>query len=160
AAAKEQLKIWAERNQVDIISQSGNDPSAVIYDAVTAAQARQIDIVLADTAGRLPTQTHLMDEIRKIKRVIDKAQTNAPHEILLVLDASTGQNAINQVKAFHQALNLTGLVLTKLDGSARGGVLLAIAQECPVPIKYIGVGENVTDLKKFDAQEFIAALLD
>ncbi|MDE3020445.1 MAG: signal recognition particle-docking protein FtsY [Pseudomonadota bacterium] len=160
AAAKEQLRVWGERNEINVITQEGNDPSAVIYDAVTAANARNIDIVLADTAGRLPTQLHLMDEIRKIQRVIGKAQTGAPHEILLVLDANTGQNAINQVKTFHQALNLTGLVLTKLDGSARGGVLLAIAQECPVPVRFIGVGENMADIKPFIAEEFVSAMLD
>jgi fused signal recognition particle receptor len=159
AAAREQLTIWGERNQVAVISQQGGDPAAVIFDAVQAARARHIDIVLADTAGRLPTQLHLMEEIRKVKRVIAKADKGAPHEVLLVLDANTGQNALSQVKAFDDALGLTGLVLTKLDGTAKGGVIAAIARERPVPIRFIGIGEGIDDLRPFLAQDFAAAML-
>jgi fused signal recognition particle receptor len=143
AAAREQLTIWGERNQVAVIAQQGGDPAAVIFDAVQAARARKIDIVLADTAGRLPTQLQLMEEIRKVKRVVAKAVTGAPHEVLLVLDANTGQNALSQVKAFDDALGLTGLILTKLDGTAKGGVIAAIARERPVPIRFIGIGEGI-----------------
>ena len=159
AAAREQLAIWGERNQIAVIAQQGGDPAAVIFDAIQAARARGIDIVLADTAGRLPTQLHLMEEIRKVKRVIAKADASAPHEVLLVLDANTGQNALAQVKAFDDALGLTGLILTKLDGTAKGGVIAAIARERPVPIRFIGVGEGIDDLRPFVAQEFAAALL-
>ena len=159
AAAREQLAVWGERNGVAVISQQGGDPAAVMFDAVAAAKARGIDVVLADTAGRLPTQLHLMDEIRKVRRVIQKADAGAPHETLLVLDANTGQNALAQVKAFDEALTLTGLVLTKLDGSAKGGVVAAIAKQHPVPLKFIGVGEQVDDLKPFVASEFVDALL-
>jgi len=158
AAAREQLAEWGERNQVQVISQTGGDPAAVIFDAVNAAKARGIDVVLADTAGRLPTQLNLMDEIRKVKRVVDKALPGAPHEVLLVLDANTGQNAIAQVKAFDDALGVTGLALTKLDGTARGGVIAAIAKERPIPIRFIGVGEQLDDLQPFDAKEFVGAL--
>jgi fused signal recognition particle receptor len=158
AAAREQLAEWGERNQVQVIAQTGGDPAAVIFDAVNAAKARGIDVVLADTAGRLPTQLNLMEEIRKVKRVIDKAYPGAPHEILLVLDANTGQNAIAQVKAFDDALGVTGLALTKLDGTARGGVIAAIAKERPIPIRFIGVGEQLDDLQPFDAKEFVEAL--
>ena len=160
AAAREQLAIWGERNGVVVIAQEGGDPAAVMFDAIAAARARGIDIVLADTAGRLPTQLHLMEEIRKVKRVIQKADPTAPHETLLVIDANTGQNALAQVKAFHEALSLTGLVLTKLDGSAKGGVVAAIARQQPVPLRYIGVGETVDDLKPFVVQEFVDALVD
>jgi fused signal recognition particle receptor len=160
AAAREQLAIWGERNQIAVISQQGGDPAAVIFDAIHAARARNIDIVLADTAGRLPTQLHLMEEIRKVKRVIAKADASAPHEVLLVLDANTGQNALSQVKAFDDALGLTGLILTKLDGTAKGGVIAAIARERPVPIRFIGIGEGIDDLRPFLAQDFAAALLD
>ena len=160
AAAREQLTIWGERNQVAVIAQQNGDPAAVIFDAIQAARARNIDIVLADTAGRLPTQLHLMDEIRKVKRVIAKADASAPHEVLLVLDANTGQNALSQVKAFDDALGLTGLVLTKLDGTAKGGVIAAIARERPVPIRFVGIGEGIDDLRPFLAREFAAALLD
>ena len=160
AAAREQLAIWGERNQVAVIAQQGGDPAAVIFDAIQAARARNIDIVLADTAGRLPTQLHLMEEIRKVKRVIAKADASAPHEVLLVLDANTGQNALSQVKAFDDALGLTGLILTKLDGTAKGGVIAAIARERPVPIRFIGIGEGIDDLRPFLAQDFAAALLD
>jgi fused signal recognition particle receptor len=160
AAAREQLAIWGERNNVAVIAQQGGDPAAVIFDAIQAARARNIDIVLADTAGRLPTQLHLMDEIRKVKRVIAKADASAPQEVLLVLDANTGQNALSQVKAFDDALGLTGLILTKLDGTAKGGVIAAIARERPVPIRYIGIGEGIDDLRPFVAQDFAAAMVD
>ena len=160
AAAREQLAVWGERNQIAVITQQGGDPAAVIFDAIQAARARGIDIVLADTAGRLPTQLHLMEEIRKVKRVIAKADASAPHEVLLVLDANTGQNALGQVKSFDDALGLTGLVLTKLDGTAKGGVIAAIARERPVPIRYIGIGEGIDDLRPFRAQDFAAAMVD
>ncbi len=159
AAAKEQLGVWADRNTVDIISQQGGDPAAVSYDAVTAGRARGRDVVLVDTAGRLPTQLHLMDEMKKIKRVIAKAQEGAPHEIILVLDGNTGQNALAQVRAFDDALQLTGLIITKLDGTARGGVLAAIARERPIPVYFIGVGEKLEELETFNAREFAQALL-
>jgi fused signal recognition particle receptor len=159
AAAREQLVVWGERNQIAVITQQGGDPAAVIFDAIQAARARNIDVVLADTAGRLPTQLHLMEEIRKVKRVIAKADASAPHEVLLVLDANTGQNALSQVKAFDGALGLTGLILTKLDGTAKGGVIAAIARERPVPIRFIGVGEDIDDLRPFLAQDFATALL-
>jgi len=159
AAAREQLEIWGERNGVRVIAQQGGDPAAVMFDAITAARARGIDVVLADTAGRLPTQLHLMDELKKIRRVIDKAQPGAPHETLLVLDANTGQNALAQVAAFDAALGLTGLVLTKLDGTAKGGVVAAIAKSTPVPLKLIGVGEGVDDLREFKVDEFVEALV-
>ncbi len=159
AAAREQLQAWGERNNVTVIAQEGGDPSAVIFDAVHAAKARGIDIVLADTAGRLPTQMHLMDEIAKIRRVINKAEATAPHEVLLVLDGTIGQNAIGQVKAFDKAIGVTGLVITKLDGSAKGGVIAAIAKQCPKPVRYVGVGEHVEDLQPFTARAFAEALL-
>lgn len=158
AAAREQLSTWGERNGVTVISQEGNDAAAVIFDAIQAAHARGIDIVLADTAGRLPTQLHLMEELKKIRRVIAKADAGAPHEVLLVLDANTGQNALAQVKSFNDALGLTGLALTKLDGTARGGVIAAIAKTCPVPVRFIGVGEGIDDLHPFVAREFADAL--
>jgi fused signal recognition particle receptor len=160
AAAREQLMEWGKRNDVTVIAQQSGDAAAVIYDAVQAAQARGIDVVLADTAGRLATQAHLMEEIKKVKRVIDKALPGAPHEVLLVLDANTGQNALSQVKAFADALDVSGLVLTKLDGTAKGGVIAAIARAHPIPVRFIGVGEGLDDLKPFNAEEFIAALLD
>ncbi len=160
AAAREQLAIWGERNAVAVIAQQGGDPAAVIFDAIQAARARNIDVVLADTAGRLPTQLHLMEEIRKVKRVIGKAEASAPHEVLLVLDANTGQNALSQVKAFDDALGLTGLILTKLDGTAKGGVIAAIARERPVPIRFVGIGEGIDDLRPFLARDFATALLD
>ena len=159
AAAREQLMEWGARNNVTVIAQQSGDPAAVIYDAVQAAIARKIDVVLADTAGRLSTQAHLMDEIKKVKRVIAKALPEAPHEVLLVLDANTGQNALSQVKAFDEALNVTGLVLTKLDGTAKGGVIAAIAKAHPIPVRFIGVGEGLDDLRPFAAKEFIDALL-
>ncbi len=160
AAAREQLAVWGERNGVTVISQTGGDAGAVMFDAIGAARARGIDVVLADTAGRLPTQLNLMEEIRKVQRVIRKADASAPHEVLLVLDANTGQNALAQVKAFDDALGLTGLVMTKLDGSAKGGVVAAIAKERPIPLRFIGVGEGLDDLKPFVAGEFVDALVD
>ncbi|MBK1687079.1 signal recognition particle-docking protein FtsY [Rubrivivax gelatinosus] len=164
AAAREQLAVWADRNRVEIVSQQGGDPAAVSFDAVTAGRARGCDVVIADTAGRLPTQLHLMDELKKIKRTIAKAQDGAPHEVLLVIDGNTGQNALAQVKAFDAALGLTGLIVTKLDGTAKGGVLAAIARWCAeqgrvVPVYFIGVGERLEDLQTFDAREFANALL-
>jgi len=159
AAAREQLEVWGKRNDVTVISQAGGDPGAVMFDAIAAAKARGIDVVLADTAGRLPTQLQLMEEIRKVQRVIRKADPDAPHETLLVIDANTGQNTLAQVKAFDDALGLTGLVLTKLDGSARGGVVAAIAKERPVPLRFIGVGEGIDDLRPFVAAEFVDALV-
>ncbi|MDZ4189324.1 MAG: signal recognition particle-docking protein FtsY [Hydrogenophaga sp.] len=160
AAAREQLAVWADRNTVDIITQEGGDPAAVSFDAVTAGRARGRDVVLVDTAGRLPTQLHLMEELRKIKRVVQKADATAPHEVLLVIDGNTGQNALTQVKAFDDALQLTGLIITKLDGTAKGGVICAIARERPVPIYFIGVGEKLEDLETFNAREFAQALLN
>ena len=159
AAAREQLAIWGERNNVTVIAQESGDPAAVAFDAVQSAKARQVDIVMIDTAGRLPTQLHLMEELKKVKRVIGKGMSDAPHEILLVIDGNTGQNALAQVKAFDDALQLTGLVITKLDGTAKGGVLAAIAKTRPVPVYFIGVGEKIEDLQPFDAEEFVTALL-
>ena len=159
AAAKEQLAVWATRNTVEIVSQQGGDPAAVSFDAVSAGRARGRDVVLVDTAGRLPTQTHLMEELKKIKRVVQKADGTAPHEVLLVIDGNTGQNALAQVKAFDDTLGLTGLIVTKLDGTAKGGVLCAIAREKPIPVYFIGVGEKLEDLETFNAREFAQALL-
>ncbi|MFN3436527.1 MAG: signal recognition particle-docking protein FtsY [Acidovorax sp.] len=159
AAAREQLGVWADRNTVEIVSQEGGDPAAVSFDAVTAGKARGKDVVLVDTAGRLPTQLHLMEELRKIRRVVTKADATAPHEVLLVIDGNTGQNALAQVRSFDDALQLTGLIVTKLDGTAKGGVLAAIAQERPIPVYFIGVGEKLEDLETFNAREFAQALL-
>jgi fused signal recognition particle receptor len=159
AAAREQLSVWAERASVEIISQQGGDPAAVTFDAVSAGKARAKDVVLVDTAGRLPTQLHLMEELKKIKRVVQKADATAPHEVLLVIDGNTGQNALTQVKTFDDALQLSGLIVTKLDGTAKGGVLAAIARERPVPVYFIGVGEKLEDLETFNAREFAQALL-
>ncbi len=165
AAAREQLAVWADRNSVEIVSQEGGDPAAVAFDAVRAGRARSRDVVIVDTAGRLPTQLHLMEELKKIRRTIDKAQPGAPHEVLLVVDGNTGQNALAQVQAFDAALGLTGLVVTKLDGTAKGGVLAAIALWAreraggPVPVYFVGVGEKLEDLETFDASEFAQALL-
>jgi fused signal recognition particle receptor len=159
AAAREQLVVWGQRNNIPVIAQATGDAGAVVFDALAAARARGTDVVIADTAGRLPTQLHLMEEIRKVKRVAAKAQPDAPHEVLLVLDANTGQNAIAQVKAFDDALGLTGLVLTKLDGTAKGGVVCAIARERPVPLLFVGVGEGIDDLRPFVAREFAEALV-
>lgn len=160
AAAREQLQVWGERNNVHVVAQTSGDPAAVMFDAINSARAKNIDIVLADTAGRLPTQLHLMDEIAKVKRVMDKALPGAPHEVLLVLDANTGQNAVSQVKIFDDALGVTGLVLSKLDGTAKGGVIAAIAQARPIPIRYIGIGEAIDDLRPFNAHEFIDAMIE
>ena len=161
AAAVEQLQVWGERNQIPVIAQgSGADSASVIYDAIQAATARQVEVVIADTAGRLHTQTNLMEELKKIKRVISKLDASAPHEVLLVVDASTGQNALNQALQFHQAVGVTGLILTKLDGTAKGGIVFAIARRLGLPIRFIGVGESLEDLRAFDAAEFVAALLD
>ena len=159
AAAREQLAIWGERNDVAVIAQASGDPAAVAFDAVQAARARGTDVVMVDTAGRLPTQLHLMDELKKIKRVIGKAMEGAPHEVLLVIDGNTGQNALAQVKAFDDALGLTGLVVTKLDGTAKGGVLAAIVKNRRIPVYFIGVGEAIDDLQPFVAAEFVDALL-
>ncbi len=164
AAAREQLMAWGERNSVTVIAQQSGDPAAVIFDAVHAAQARKIDVVLADTAGRRAPQAHLMEEIQKVKRVIAKALPDAPHEVLLVLDANTGQNALSQVKAFDAALGVTGLILTKLDGTAKGGVIAAIAHSHrdrahPIPVRFIGMGEGMDDLRPFVAEDFVSALL-
>jgi len=160
AAAREQLAAWGERNGVTVIGQQGGDPGAVVFDAIGAAKARGADVLIADTAGRLPTQLHLMEEIKKVKRVIAKAMPGAPHETLLVLDGGTGQNAIAQVKAFDDALGLTGLIVTKLDGSAKGGVLLGIQKSRPIPLLFVGVGEGIDDLQPFVASEFVEALVD
>ena len=158
AAAREQLQAWGERNGVTVIAQESGDPAAVIFDAVQAAKARGIDVVLADTAGRLPTQLHLMEEIAKVKRVIQKAEPSGPHEVLLVLDANIGQNTLAQVKAFDKAIGVTGLIITKLDGTAKGGVIAAIARQQPIPLRFIGVGEGIEDLQPFSAHDFVAAL--
>lgn len=159
AAAREQLAIWGERNHISVIAQESGDPAAIAFDAVHAAQARGTNVVMIDTAGRLPTQLHLMEELKKIKRVIAKGMDSAPHEVLLVIDGNTGQNALAQVKAFDDAIGLTGLIVTKLDGTARGGILAAIAQTRPVPLYFIGIGEQIDDLHAFDAEEFVDALL-
>ena len=159
AAAREQLVVWGARNNVPVIAQESGDPGAVVFDALGAARARKLDVVIADTAGRLPTQLHLMEEIRKVKRVAAKALEGAPHEVLLVLDANTGQNSLAQVRAFDGALGLTGLILTKLDGTAKGGVVCAIAKEKPVPLLFVGIGEGIDDLRPFVAREFAEALI-
>lgn len=158
AAAREQLMTWGARNDITVVAQESGDPAAVIFDAINAARARGIDVVLADTAGRLPTQLHLMEEIAKVKRVIQKVDPTGPHEVLLVLDANIGQNAVTQVKAFNAALGVTGLVVTKLDGTAKGGVIAAIARTQPIPLRFIGVGEGIDDLQPFRAREFVDAL--
>ena len=159
AAAREQLVAWGARNNVPVIAQASGDPGAVVYDAIAAARARGARVVIADTAGRLPTQLHLMEEIRKVKRVAAKALEGAPHEVLLVLDANTGQNSLAQVSAFDEALGVTGLILTKLDGTAKGGVVCAIAKEKPIPLLFVGVGEGIDDLRPFVAREFAEALV-
>ncbi len=161
AAAVEQLQAWGDRNDVPVIAQhSGADPAAVIYDAMDAARARDIDVLLADTAGRLQSQTGLMDELAKVKRVMSRRDETAPHEVMLVLDASQGQNALVQAEKFHEALGLTGIVVTKLDGSAKGGILLAIANRLGVPVRFIGIGEAAEDMQPFSAEDFVDALLD
>jgi len=160
AAAREQLAAWGERNGVPVVGQQGGDPGAVVFDAIAAAKARGVDLLIADTAGRLPTQLHLMEEIRKVKRVAAKAMPGAPHETVLVLDAGTGQNALAQLKAFDAALGLTGLILTKLDGTAKGGIVLAMSAMKKIPILFVGVGEGIDDLRPFSAAEFVEALVD
>ncbi len=161
AAAVEQLMTWGERNQIPVIGEPGrNDAASVLFDAAQSAKARQIDVLIADTAGRLHTQGGLMDELKKLVRVLSKSQPGAPHEILLVLDASIGQNALNQARLFHQAVGVTGLVVTKLDGTAKGGILFAIADELGLPIDFIGVGEQLEDLRPFEPQNYVDALLD
>jgi fused signal recognition particle receptor len=160
AAAREQLQVWAERNRVPIIAQQdGAEPAAVIFDALQAARARGVDVLIADTAGRLHTQTHLMDELKKIKRVLVRLDPQAPHEVLLVLDGTIGQNAVAQAEQFNKGLGVTGLVVTKLDGTAKGGVVLAIAQRLKIPIRFVGVGEQTEDFGVFSASEFVTALL-
>jgi len=159
AAAVEQLQTWGERNNVPVIAQqSGADSASVIFDALQAAQSRNIDVLIADTAGRLHTQSNLMEELKKVKRVMGKLDTTAPHEVLLVVDAGTGQNALNQAQQFNEAVGLTGITLTKLDGTAKGGVIFAIAHKLQIPIRFIGVGEGIDDLRPFNAEEFVAAL--
>ncbi len=160
AAAREQLTIWGERNNVTVIAQESGDPAAVAFDAVASAKARGTNVVMVDTAGRLPTQLHLMEELKKIKRVIAKGMEGAPQEVLLVIDGNTGQNALAQVRAFDETLKLTGLIITKLDGTAKGGVLAAIAKTHPVPVYFIGVGEQIEDLQPFNAKQFVDALFD
>jgi fused signal recognition particle receptor len=162
AAAREQLQVWGERNGVEVISQASGDPAAVIFDAVAAARARSADVLIADTAGRLPTQVHLMEELKRIKRAIAKGQQGAPHEVLLVIDGTNGQNVLAQVRAFDQAIGLTGLIVTKLDGTAKGGVIAALAREPrerPLPILFVGVGEQPQDLQPFSARQFAEALV-
>ncbi len=160
AAAREQLEVWAERNQVPIIAQqAGAEPAAVIFDGLKAARARDVDVLIADTAGRLHTQTHLMDELKKVKRVLARVDPGAPHEVLLVLDGTIGQNAVAQAEEFNRGLGVTGLVVTKLDGTAKGGVVLAIAQKLKIPIRFVGVGEQSEDFGAFNAEEFVSALL-
>jgi len=159
AAAVEQLQIWGERNQIPVIAQhTGADSASVIFDAFQAAKGRQVDILIADTAGRLHTQSHLMEELKKVKRVLQKLDPHAPHEVLLVLDASIGQNALNQARQFHSAVGLTGIVMTKLDGTAKGGIVFAIANMLRVPFRYLGIGEGIDDLREFDAQQFVQAI--
>jgi fused signal recognition particle receptor len=161
AAAVEQLKTWGERNQVPVIAQQqGSDSASVIFDALQAAQSRNIDVLIADTAGRLHTQTNLMEELKKIKRVLGKLDETAPHEVMLVVDAGTGQNALNQARQFDAAVNLTGITLTKLDGTAKGGIIFAIAKQLGIPIRFIGVGESIEDLRPFDAADFVDALFE
>ncbi|STX52525.1 cell division membrane protein FtsY [Legionella busanensis] len=161
AAAVQQLQVWGERNQIPVIAQhSGADSASVIYDAVQAAKARGIDILIADTAGRLHTQNNLMEELKKVKRVMQKINPNAPHETMLILDASIGQNALNQAREFHQAIGLTGITMTKLDGTAKGGILFAIANELAIPFRYIGIGEGIDDLRPFEATQFVKAIFN
>ncbi len=160
AAAVEQLQVWGERNNIPVIAQAdGADPAAVIFDAFAAARARGVDVLLADTAGRLQNQSHLMEELKKIRRVLGRQEPTAPHEVLLVLDASQGQNALSQARVFHEALGVTGLVLTKLDGTAKGGIVIAIATELGIPLRFVGVGESISDFGEFDVEDFVTALL-
>ena len=159
AAAVEQLETWGERNDVAVVAQARNaDPASVVYDALQAAKARHIDVLIADTAGRLHTQANLMEELKKIKRVLGKLEPSAPHETMLVIDAGTGQNALNQARQFHEAVGLSGITLTKLDGTAKGGIIFAIAEQMKLPIRFIGVGEGIDDLRPFDAGDFVEAL--
>jgi fused signal recognition particle receptor len=160
AAAREQLQEWGERSGVTVMGQSNGDTAAVMFDAVQAAAARNIDVVIADTAGRLPTQLHLMEELKKVKRVIARVLPGAPHEVLLVLDANNGQNAVTQLKAFDEALGVTGLIVTKLDGTAKGGAIAAIARHKPIPLRFIGIGEGIDDLRPFNARDFVDALFE
>jgi len=162
AAAREQLAVWGKRNGVEVIAQQSGDPAAVVFDSVAAAKARRVDVLIADTAGRLPTQLHLMDELKRIKRAMEKALPGAPHEVILVLDGTNGQNALMQTRAFDAAIGVTGVVITKLDGTAKGGVLVALARERagrPIPILFVGVGEGIDDLQPFDARAFSVALV-
>jgi fused signal recognition particle receptor len=159
AAAVSQLKIWGERNSIPVFSQKeGSDPSSVVFDALAAAQSKDIDVVLVDTAGRLHTHSNLMEELKKIKRVMGKKIPDSPHEILLVIDATTGQNGISQARLFNDAVGVTGLALTKLDGTSKGGIVASICKETKIPIRFIGIGEQIDDLRDFDAEEFIEAL--
>lgn len=159
AAAVEQIEVWAKRAKADLIKQSkGSDPSAVAFDSIHAAKARDVDLVFIDTAGRLHTKVNLMEELKKIKRIVGREHQGAPHEVLLVLDATTGQNAISQARLFHEAIGVTGIALTKLDGTAKGGIIVGITEELNIPIRYIGVGEGIDDLKEFNATEFVQAL--
>lgn len=161
AAAVEQLQVWGERNNIPVVAQqSGADSASVIYDAIESAKSKNIDVLIADTAGRLHTQTNLMEELKKVKRVMGKVDASAPHEVMLVLDAGTGQNALNQAEQFHEAMQLTGITLTKLDGTAKGGVIFAIAHKLGLPIRFIGVGEAIEDLRPFEANDFVDALFD
>jgi fused signal recognition particle receptor len=161
AAAVEQLQVWGERNDIPVVAQqSGADSASVIYDALAAARARDIDVLIADTAGRLHTQANLMEELKKIKRVLTKLDPAAPHEVMLVVDAGTGQNALNQARQFHEAVGLTGITLTKLDGTAKGGIIFSIARNLGLPIRFIGVGEGIEDMRMFDSREFVAALFE
>ena len=159
AAAVEQLQVWGERNDIQVVAQTtGSDAASVIFDAMESARARNIDVLIADTAGRLHTKSNLMEELKKIKRVLGKLDDSAPHETMIVLDAATGQNALSQTEQFHQAIGLSGITLTKLDGTAKGGIIFSIAQKTGIPIRYIGVGEGIDDLRPFDASEFVDAL--
>jgi len=159
AAAVEQLQTWGERNNIAVVAQhTGADSASVIYDALQSAQAKGVDVLIADTAGRLHTKSHLMDELKKVKRIMGKLDESAPHEVLLVLDAGTGQNALSQARLFNETVTLTGLALTKLDGTAKGGVIFALARQFGIPIRYIGIGEGIDDLQDFDAENFVNAL--
>jgi fused signal recognition particle receptor len=161
AAAVEQLQAWGERNQIPVVAQhTGADSASVLFDAFSAAKARGMDVLIADTAGRLHTQTHLMDELKKIKRVLQKLDPEAPHEVMLVLDASLGQNALNQARQFHEAVGVTGITMTKLDGTAKGGILFAIANTLGIPFRYLGIGEGIDDLRAFDASQFVQAIFN
>jgi fused signal recognition particle receptor len=160
AAAVEQLQVWGERNDISVVAQkTGADSASVIFDAIQSAKSRDIDVLIADTAGRLHTQSNLMEELKKVKRVMAKVEASAPHEVMLVLDAGTGQNALNQAQQFNDAVGVTGITLTKLDGTAKGGIIFAIAKKVGLPIRFIGVGEKIDDLRQFEAADFVDALL-